>query len=418
MKQIYTSLDIGSDTIKVVTCELYKNKLNLLAASSSKSEGIKKGLIVDPAKATASIKKAIYEVETQLGIKIKKVITSVPSYFSEFVMINGEMEIPLDEFGNPGVVNGNDVVKVLQIAMKPKITSAREMVTILPICFQVDGSECLDDPKGHVGSVLKVRAVMATVPVKNVYSVVSLLESIGIETIDVSISGISDLYTFKEKFMDDKVGVMINIGSETTTISLYNKAIIVKNSVIQVGGKNVDNDLMYMYKLDQDEAIKIKEKFALAHKMHANVSDIYECTNTFGEVVKVNQFEVSEVVEARLEEILNLAKQEVEMLTSRELDYLIVTGGVSNITNFKQIVDEIFGTYAIIGNVKILGLRNNKYSTAIGNVIYFIKKLELKGKTYSMLSRGEEEEMSSVKKNIASGSESMLGKVFGYFFNE
>ena len=47
MKNIYTSIDIGSDTIKVVTCELYHNKLNLLAASSVKSKGIKKGLIID-----------------------------------------------------------------------------------------------------------------------------------------------------------------------------------------------------------------------------------------------------------------------------------------------------------------------------------------------------------------------------------
>ena len=47
MKHIYTSIDIGSDTIKIVVCELYQNKLNLLAASSFKSKGIKKGLITD-----------------------------------------------------------------------------------------------------------------------------------------------------------------------------------------------------------------------------------------------------------------------------------------------------------------------------------------------------------------------------------
>lgn len=42
MKHIYTSVDIGSDSIKIVVCELFKNKLNLLAASSFKSKGIKK----------------------------------------------------------------------------------------------------------------------------------------------------------------------------------------------------------------------------------------------------------------------------------------------------------------------------------------------------------------------------------------
>ena len=47
VKHIYTSVDIGSDSIKVVTSELFKGKLNLLAASSVKSKGIKKGLITD-----------------------------------------------------------------------------------------------------------------------------------------------------------------------------------------------------------------------------------------------------------------------------------------------------------------------------------------------------------------------------------
>ena len=45
MKHIYTSLDIGSDSIKTVVCELYQNKLNLLASSSYQSKGIKKGFI-------------------------------------------------------------------------------------------------------------------------------------------------------------------------------------------------------------------------------------------------------------------------------------------------------------------------------------------------------------------------------------
>ena len=59
VKHIYSSVDIGSDTIKVVVCELYKGKLNLLAASSVKSKGIKKGLITDFEAASISMKKAI-----------------------------------------------------------------------------------------------------------------------------------------------------------------------------------------------------------------------------------------------------------------------------------------------------------------------------------------------------------------------
>ena len=45
MKKIYTSIDIGSYSIKIIVGEYFDNKLNLLAASCVSSKGIKKGLI-------------------------------------------------------------------------------------------------------------------------------------------------------------------------------------------------------------------------------------------------------------------------------------------------------------------------------------------------------------------------------------
>ena len=59
MKHVYTSVDIGSDSIKIVVCELFQNKLNLLAATSYKSRGIKKGLITDIEQASECLKEAL-----------------------------------------------------------------------------------------------------------------------------------------------------------------------------------------------------------------------------------------------------------------------------------------------------------------------------------------------------------------------
>ena len=66
MKHIYTSLDIGSDTIKIAVCELFQNKLNVLAATSCKSKGIKRGLITDFELASITIKQAFNEIEDML----------------------------------------------------------------------------------------------------------------------------------------------------------------------------------------------------------------------------------------------------------------------------------------------------------------------------------------------------------------
>ena len=41
MRKIYTSVDLGSDSIKIMVGEIYDKKLNVLAVSCVKSSGIK-----------------------------------------------------------------------------------------------------------------------------------------------------------------------------------------------------------------------------------------------------------------------------------------------------------------------------------------------------------------------------------------
>lgn len=415
LKNIFTSIDIGSNNIKVVVCELHNNKLNLLAASSVSSKGIKRGMIVNADEASKCIKEAFEKVESMLGIKINKVIASIPSYFAEFTYIKGTVNIVNEQH----LVGSDEVVDVLGVAMESKLTNDKEMVTIIPVDFKVDDKGGINNPLGHTGSLLSARAIMVTTPKKNIYSVVSVLENLGIDVIDIMINGIGNIYSLKNRDMSELVGAVIDIGSETTTVSLYNKTVIVKNSIIGVGSKVLDNDLAFTYKISKEDAKKIKETFALASKKYASVSDFYEVKNEQNEEIKINQFEVTEVVSNRLDEILELVNNEIASLSGRELDYIVFTGGMSEMTHFDLLVNEKFGKKAIVGKIRTIGVRNNIYSASLGNIIYFVNKLKLKGKNYSMVSTKDSEDLSSVKKNNANVvSDSMLGKVAQYFFGE
>ena len=59
MKKIYTSVDIGSDTIKIIVGEEVADKVNVLACNTIKSKGIRKGLIVDSNLVVNTIKDGI-----------------------------------------------------------------------------------------------------------------------------------------------------------------------------------------------------------------------------------------------------------------------------------------------------------------------------------------------------------------------
>lgn len=406
MRYIYSCLDIGSDSIKLVVCELYHGRYNLLAASTVKSKGIKKGLITDFNDAKSCIKKCFDQVESMLGFKIKKVIAIIPSYFSEFSMIKGETLVEER-------VTSEDIVNVLQKGIV-KLDNSKEMVTIMPVDFILD-NEISYYPLGKETKSLKTRAILATAPRKNIYSVVNVLNSINVDVIDISLGAIGDINAFMDDNVKNTISAVVNIGSEKTEVSLYNKGIIVKQSVINIGSKNIDHDIAYMYKLSMETAKDLKEKYALITRNSSSLNDMKEVKNKDLELVKINQYELSEVVLSRIDEMFNLINQELNILTSHKPNIIFVTGGITNMINFHQICREKLGNCAIIGSVNLIGLRNNKFSSAIGNIIYFVNKLKLKGKDYSMISSDEMDILSTPRKN---SNDSMVGKVFSYFFGE
>ena len=410
MEHVYASIDLGSDSIKLVVCDLYQNHLNLLAATSMPSRGIKKGLITEPELAKKSIQLAFKQVEEMLGIRIKKVIANIPNHMAEYKIIKGECDIPGD------LITSRDMMNSYKAGIRSNLMPNEEFVTVVPIDFKINGKTVMKDPKGFPGKKLMGRAMMVTTPKKNVYSVASIIESLGIEIVDISVGSIGDINCFRNSDLDKSISAVINVGSDITAVSLYNKSIPVSTKIIGAGGRDIDRDLAYMYKIDVEEARKLKENFALANKRNADVHDIYETVNMDNVKIKINQQAASEVVMSRINEILTLAKNELEDLTNKPIQYIIVTGGTSNMLDFEYCVHDILPSVASKAKVKLIGVRNNKYSTAIGNIIYFLNTLKLKGMDYSMLSEDDMDELSSPRENT--NDDTMLGKVFGYFFGE
>ena len=84
--------------------------------------------------------------------------------------------------------------------------------------------------------------------------------------------------------------------------------------------------------------------------------------------------------------------------------------------DFSLALNVVFGKKGKKGNINIIGARENYYSVAIGMLKYFNEKLSLRNKDYSMLSENEVELMCSNSKLGVAG-DSILGKVFSYFFD-
>ena len=384
MRKIYTSIDIGSDTFKFLVGEAYQNKINVLAATTVKAKGIRKGLIVDANLAVNAIKDGIKILNEDLGFEIKKVIVNVPDYNVNFMYVTGKINVD-------GIIDNSAINKVIKDSVYNKLDKDYELVTVVPLDFVIDGVEGNIYPAGKEANILESKGIMISVPKKNIYTVLGVMAGAGLEVEDITISGLADYAQVKTPKTDNKVGAIINLGHETTNVSIINHGKIMNTETIQLGGINIENDIAYVFGTNIIDARTIKEKFATAHKRFTNLNDTYELTNNLGNLVKLNQLEVTEVVQSRLAEILKLAKKQINLLTKKEVEYIIITGGLTEIKSFKNLVYEILGKDVIIYLMDEVGIRNNKYTTCIGMIKYFIEKMTVRGKDYSMISLGDEE---------------------------
>ncbi len=384
MKKIYTSIDIGSDTVKLLTAEYYKEKIYVLASVTIKSKGIRKGLIVDTNLAINTIKDGLKILNEKLGFEIKKVIVNVPEYNVNFMYVTGKIS-------NEGLVDSTSISRVIKDSVQNKIDEDYELVTVIPLDFILDGSEGISEPYQMECQTIEVKGIMITVPKKNVYSVIGVVEGAGLEVVDISISGLSDYYEVCTNTTEKKVGAIINIGHETTNVSIINQGKIMNAEIIPLGGLNIEKDIAYVFGTNLVDARKIKEKFASAAKRFVNLSETYELTNDIGESVKLNQLEVTEVVMSRLEEILDYAKKQILLLTKKEIEYIVITGGLTEIKSFKNLVYEKLGKDVIIYTLQEIGIRDNKYTTVLGSIKYFVEKMKIRGKDYSMITEEDEE---------------------------
>ncbi len=413
MRKILAGVDIGSNTIKVIVAELVKNKVNVLAVAEKETKGIKNGLVVNPDTFTPVLKEAIKKAEDILGLKIKKVVITVPSFDAEFQVGDGLTTITSED----KVIKGIDIVRAMQASIYNRIPENYELVDIVPAGFKINEEETVQNPLNLVAEKLQVKAIITMVPKRNIVPLLECFQKIDVEVIDTCLGSIGDYYALRNEKLDDQVGVLINIGDAITTISVFNKGLLMNTEIIEIGGQNIDNDISFIYKVTKNDAKNLKENLGLAHKRFAQASNAQSVTNKLGEDISINQYELSEIIMSRLEEILNLAKKQINHLTKKEIHYIIVSGGVSEMVDFDLTLESVFGRSAKLAMMREIGIRNNKYSSCLGSIKNYNHKLKLRGKEFSIFSPEEMEELSGKHKKINLADNSILGKLFGYFFD-
>jgi len=414
MRNIISCLDIGSSLLKLVVAEKTKHKFNILLAINVESQGIKNGFIVNQESFNESIRDLFKQADDLLGVKLRKVIVNVPILNAKYELVEGSTTITNEEY----TVGPNDIVRAMQASVYNKIPDNMEMINLIPIIFRINKDVLTKDPLGMGAEKLSSKCVLVTAPKKGVEPIIKVLEKNQIEIIDLAFSSLGDYEELHHKEDEETTGAVVNIGADKTEVSIFNKGVITNAEVINMGSSNIDKDFSYMYKLTASDAKKVKEKLALCHTRMAQPNEVMELEAFEDGKIKLNQYEVSEIMMERIKEIFNLVKKQINLLTKKEISYIIITGGLTEANDFEILLEESFGNVARIGEVTEIGARNNIYCSSIGLIKFYYRKLKLRNKEYSIFTLDEQEEFSGIENKKGVSDHSLLGKVFGIFFDK
>lgn len=412
MRKIMSCLDIGNASIKFIVAEIKDRNLYVLTSSIVSNEALKKDMTMDYIVLEEQIKKILSDTKEKLGIEIKKTLLVIPSDTASFTINRAKIDIKNED----NLITVEDMLKVVNLSGKNVIQDNMELVNITPLYYTLDDSSQTDLPINTFSKSLEVKSIITSSTKEDVYKYLKILDNLGISVVDISYDVVGNYFALKNHDMDATCGVIIDIGYLSTSVSIYNKGVLVNTEKINVGSFNVLKDISYVYKISLESAKDVYKRVGLGNSKNASNLDKVEIKDNNGDKLIVNQVNLSEIIESRVQEILRMAKKQINTLTKRQISYIICTGGIANIGDFDLNVLEVFGKNARTCYINTIGIRDTRYASALGLIKWYDYNAKLKNYDYSILSLEEQEEFSKEESEAKTSSNSIIGKVFDYFF--
>ena len=137
---------------------------------------------------------------------------------------------------------------------------------------------------------------------------------------------------------------MIDVGGGCTTVSIFQNDHLVATSVIPLGGDNITKDLSIGLRTTTEEAENIKIDYGHAYYATALEEETFEATIIGSNQKEIyNQLQISDMIEARLEEIFELAEKEIRRMGFHELrGGYVLTGGTMKMQGVLELAQEVF----------------------------------------------------------------------------
>ncbi len=357
-RQIIAGLDVGTTWVRLVVCEFKAGDSapQVLTLVKKPARGLRRGYVINVDEAVEAIRETVADAERSLKIHIRKVLLGLGGISLDSRVTESNIAPVRPE----AEISDSDVAHAIEASEQNLSDMAnRHILHRIPISFKIDGEKVLGHPEGMHGKKLETRTLFVTCLSQHLKNLVRVIEEAGLIVNDIIAAPLVASLVVMSKLQKMAGGVLVNIGSQTTSIAIFEEGGLVSIQVFPIGSTDITNDIALGFRISIEEAEKIKRGE--------------------GEPVGTKK-KLDEIIEARLSDIFEFVETHLKKLGRNGLlpAGLVITGGGSSIPNIEELAKNYFklpahvATSAIASNSRSQ-IRDAAWSVSYGLCVYSLE---------------------------------------------
>ncbi len=374
--KIVVGLDIG--TTKICCLVGRRNefgKLEILGMGKALSEGVVRGIVSNIDKTVDAIRKAVRIAEDQANIDIKLVNVGIAGSHIRSLQHQGSIMRDSDS-----EISIADVKRLSSDMYRLVIQPGSEILHVMPQEYKVDFQEGVTDPVGMGGRRLEGNFHIITAQSTAIANLRKCVQRAGLEIDNLILEPLASSMSVLSDEEKDAGVVLVDIGGGTTDLAIFKDNIIRHAAVLPFGGNIVTQDIKQGCSVLPAQAEALKVKFGKAIADEASEDEFISIPGLRDRAPKeISRRNLAHIIEARMEEVLELVAVEMERLGFAPQDLtagLVLTGGGAQLQHLVPLAESITGLETRIGypnehlgKSHVEAVKSPMYATTVGLVL-------------------------------------------------
>jgi len=340
--QIFTGLDVGTNTIKALVIQKNGADWEVLSYAQMPSFGLRRGAVVNVEETAKNIQLLISGLEKDCGRKINSAYVNIGGSHLYATPSDGLISVSRADH----IISQEDIDRVLQATKAINIPLNEDILDVFPTEFIIDDQKGIKQPLGLVGVRLEAKVILLCYFQSYFMNLTQAVLNAKLQIDDVipsPLAAANSVLTPQQK----EIGVaLIDIGAATTSLAVFEEGELIHFAVFPIGSANITNDI----------AIGLKTEVAIAEdikKQHGTCILAGNDDKKNESRKKIEVFDASQslsftkknlvdIIEPRVSEILDLMQKELKKIGRQEMlpGGIVLTGGGAKLPKIKELAKQ------------------------------------------------------------------------------